>query len=50
MLDEGGRHKDLAYLRPPPEARRQSIINCKSGRRPRTKARTINILCVEDFK
>lgn len=27
MLDEGGRHKDLAYLRTPPEPRKQSIIN-----------------------
>jgi CheY-like chemotaxis protein/tetratricopeptide (TPR) repeat protein len=50
MLDEGGRHKDLAYLRTPPETRRQSIINSKSHGRPRTKARTINILCVEDYQ
>jgi len=49
MLDEGGRHKELASLRTPPETRRQSIINSKSRRRPRTKARTINILCVEDY-
>jgi CheY-like chemotaxis protein len=49
MLDEGGRHKDLAHLRTPPEPRKQSIINRKS-RRPRAKARTINILCVEDFQ
>ncbi|HEV2802443.1 MAG TPA: tetratricopeptide repeat protein [Pyrinomonadaceae bacterium] len=49
MLDKEGRHKDLAYLRTPPEPRRQSIINPKS-RRPRIKARTINILCVEDYK
>ncbi|MCA1564826.1 MAG: response regulator [Acidobacteria bacterium] len=49
MLDKGGRHKDLAYLRTPPETRRQSIINPKSRRRPRSKARTINILCVEDY-
>ncbi|MDQ1591713.1 MAG: two-component system, OmpR family, response regulator MprA [Pyrinomonadaceae bacterium] len=49
MLDEGGRHKDLAYLRTPPEPRKQSIINRKS-RRQRTKARTINILCVEDYQ
>jgi CheY-like chemotaxis protein len=48
MLDKGGRHKDLAYLRTPPETRRQSIINPRS-RRPRSKARTINILCVEDY-
>jgi tetratricopeptide (TPR) repeat protein len=33
MLDEGGRHKDLAHLRTPPETRRQSIINRKSRRR-----------------
>jgi tetratricopeptide (TPR) repeat protein len=46
MLDEGGRHKDLAQLRTPPETRRQSIINDKSRRRTRSKARTINILCV----
>jgi CheY-like chemotaxis protein len=50
MLDEGGRHKDLAYLRTPPETRRQSIINPPNRRRPRTKARTINILCVEDYQ
>ncbi|HZH29485.1 MAG TPA: response regulator [Pyrinomonadaceae bacterium] len=48
MLDEGGRHKDLAYLRTPPEPRRQSIINVRNRRRPRAKERTINILCVED--
>ncbi|HEX8128997.1 MAG TPA: tetratricopeptide repeat protein, partial [Pyrinomonadaceae bacterium] len=48
MLDEGGRHKDLAHLRTPPETRRQSIIKRDSRRRrPRAKARTINILCVE---
>jgi CheY-like chemotaxis protein/lipopolysaccharide biosynthesis regulator YciM len=50
MLDKGGRHKDLAYLRTPPETRRQSIINPPSRRRPRSKARTINILCVEDYQ
>jgi CheY-like chemotaxis protein len=51
MLDEGGRHKDLAYLRTPPEPRKQSIINRNIRRgRPRTKARTINILCVEDYQ
>jgi CheY-like chemotaxis protein len=50
MLDEAhGRHKDLAHLRTPPEPRKQSIINRKSHR-PRTKARTINILCVEDYQ
>ncbi|HEV2882849.1 MAG TPA: response regulator [Pyrinomonadaceae bacterium] len=49
MLDKGGRHKDLAYLRTPPETRRQSIINPRSRRRTRTKARTISILCVEDY-
>ncbi|HZH90271.1 MAG TPA: response regulator [Pyrinomonadaceae bacterium] len=49
MLDaEQGRHKDLAYLRTPPETRRQSIINPPNRRRLRTKARAINILCVED--
>ena len=51
MLDQGGRHTDLAYLRTPPETRRQSIINRNSRRgRPRTKARTINILCAEDHQ
>jgi CheY-like chemotaxis protein len=51
MLDEGGRHNDLAYLRTPPGTRRQSIINPSSRRgRPRTKARTVNILCVEDYQ
>jgi len=51
MLDEEhGRHKDLAHLRTPPETRRQSIINGKSRRRTRRKARTINILCVEDYQ
>ncbi|HZH91578.1 MAG TPA: tetratricopeptide repeat protein [Pyrinomonadaceae bacterium] len=50
MLDREGRHKDLAYLRTPPETRRQSIINPRNRRRTRTKARTINILCVEDYQ
>jgi CheY-like chemotaxis protein/tetratricopeptide (TPR) repeat protein len=49
MLDKGGRHKDLAYLRTPPETRRQSIIN-RNNHRPRKYARTINILCVEDYQ
>jgi CheY-like chemotaxis protein/tetratricopeptide (TPR) repeat protein len=50
MLDaKHGRHKDLAHLRLPPETRRQSIIN-RNSRRPRTKPRTINILCVEDYQ
>jgi CheY-like chemotaxis protein len=49
MLEEGGRHKDLAHLRLPPEPRRQSIIN-RNSRRPRAKPRTINILCVEDYQ
>jgi CheY-like chemotaxis protein/tetratricopeptide (TPR) repeat protein len=50
MLDEGGRHKDLAHLRIPPEPRKQSIINRKNRRRPRAKARAIHILCVEDYQ
>ncbi len=53
MLDEvqGGRHKNLAHLRLPPEPRRQSIINHNSRRRrPHDKARTIKILCVEDYQ
>jgi CheY-like chemotaxis protein len=51
MLDaKQGRHKDLAYLRTPPEPRRQSIINRSDRRRTRTKARVINILCVEDYQ
>jgi CheY-like chemotaxis protein len=51
MLDKGGRHKDLAYLRTPPEPRKQSIINRNTRRgRPRAKARPINILCVEDYQ
>lgn len=51
MLDEGGRHKDLAYLRKPPEPRKRSIIDRNSSRgRPRSEARTINILCVEDHR
>lgn len=42
MLEEGGRHKDLAHLRTPPETRRQSIINRNTRRRsPRDKARSI---------
>ncbi len=49
MLEEGGRHKDLAHLRLPPETRKQSIIN-RNSRRPRTKARTVKILCVEDHQ
>ena len=51
MLDEAhGRHKNLSHLRTPPETRRQSIINGKSRRRTRSKARAINILCVEDYQ
>jgi CheY-like chemotaxis protein len=52
MLDEGGRHSNLAPLRTPPEPRKQSIIYGKSGRgnRPRPRARTVNILCVEDYQ
>jgi CheY-like chemotaxis protein len=51
MLDEGGRHKDLACLRTPPGTRRQSIIHGEGRRgRPRTKARTVNILCVEGYQ
>jgi CheY-like chemotaxis protein len=51
MLDEGGRHKDLAHLRTLPKARRQSIIggNDHLGRRSRALAHTVNILCVEDY-
>jgi CheY-like chemotaxis protein len=51
MLDEGGRHKDLAHLRTLPKARRQSIINGNRhpGRRPRALARTVSILCVEAY-
>jgi CheY-like chemotaxis protein len=52
MLEAGGRHHDLAPLRTPPEPRRQSIIDGKSGRssRPRSEAGTVNILCVEDYQ
>ena len=51
MLDEEhGRHKNLSHLRTPPGTRRQSIINGKSRRRRRSKARAINILCVEDYQ
>jgi CheY-like chemotaxis protein/tetratricopeptide (TPR) repeat protein len=51
MLDEGGRHKDLAYLRTPPEPRKRSIINRNSRRgRTRIKPHTINILCVEGYQ
>jgi tetratricopeptide (TPR) repeat protein len=42
MLDEGGRHKDLAHLRTPPEPRKQSIINRKSRRRPRARNDSVN--------
>ena len=53
MLDEEGRHHDLAHLRTPPETRRQSIIPSNRPRqsRPRRKAaktRHIRILHVED--
>ena len=52
MLDEGGRHKDLAPLRTPPEPRRQSLVNARSRRRGRApgEARAISILCVEDYQ
>lgn len=52
MLDEGGRHKDLAHLRIPREPRRQSIFPGE-GRRPNRRRRTskprgIRILHAED--
>jgi CheY-like chemotaxis protein len=51
MLDaEQGRHKNLTYLRTLPETRRQIIINPNSHHRTRSKARAINILCVEDYQ
>ena len=51
MLEEGGRHKDLAHLRNQPKARRQSLINADGhrGRRARSQACAVNILCVEDY-
>jgi CheY-like chemotaxis protein len=52
MLEEGGRHNDLAPLRTPPESRKQSILDGRSmrSRRPRNEAHTVNILCVEDYQ
>jgi CheY-like chemotaxis protein/Flp pilus assembly protein TadD len=45
MLDEGGRHHNLAHLRTPLEKRKKSIIG---GGRRRVRRRAIRILHVED--
>lgn len=45
ILDEGGRHHDMAHLRTPLEKRKKSIIGV--GRR-RAKRRAVRILHVED--
>jgi CheY-like chemotaxis protein len=50
MLDEGGRHHDLAHLRTPLEKRNKSIIRGSRRQRRRTKRRTIKILHVEDYQ
>ena len=49
MLNEqGGRHKDLAYLRTPREPRRKSIIRHHPASRTQAKTRPVTILHVED--
>jgi CheY-like chemotaxis protein len=49
ILDEGGRHHDLAHLRTPLEKRRKSIITTGgSRRRRRPNKRVVKILHVED--
>lgn len=50
MLDEGGRHHDLAHLRTPLEKRRKSIMSGSRSQRRRGKWRVIKILHVEDYK
>lgn len=50
MLDEGGRHHDLAHLRTPLEKRNKSIIRGSRRQRRRIKRRTIKILHVEDYQ
>lgn len=50
MLDEGGRHHDLAHLRTPLEKRKKSIIGVSRAKRRRGKWRVIKILHVEDYK
>jgi CheY-like chemotaxis protein len=50
MLDEGGRHHDLAHLRTPLEKRKKSIIGVSRSQRQRGKRRVIKILHVEDYK
>ncbi len=50
MLDEGGRHHDLAHLRTPLEKRKKSIIGSRRSSRRRGKRRVIKILHVEDYK
>jgi len=50
MLDEGGRHHDLAHLRTPLEKRKKSIIGGRRSPRRRGKRRVIKILHVEDYK
>jgi CheY-like chemotaxis protein len=49
ILDEGGRHHDLAHLRTPLEKRRKSIITTGGSRkRRRPNKRVVKILHVED--
>ena len=49
MLDEGGRHHDLAHLRTPLEKRRKSIITTGGSRKRRwPNKRVVKILHVED--
>ena len=50
MLDEGGRHHDLARLRTLLEKRKKSIIGVSRAKRRRGKRRVIKILHVEDYK
>ncbi|HEX8150912.1 MAG TPA: tetratricopeptide repeat protein [Pyrinomonadaceae bacterium] len=50
MLDEGGRHHDLAHLRTPLEKRKKSIIGVSRAKRRRGKRRVIKILHVEDYE
>lgn len=50
MLDEGGRHHDLAHLRTPLEKRKKSIIGSRRVQRRRIKRRVIRILHVEDHR
>jgi CheY-like chemotaxis protein len=48
LHEQGGRHKDLSYLRTPREPRRKTIIRDRSSSRTQAKTHPATILHVED--